>query len=100
MMVPGATTLTRMPRPFNSTDQPRAKERRAALLLGHVTMKTTPLTVSWMFESCVGHGFRLLGRHPHSPHTTSDDPDDQRSVCTGSISRGDLFRCYLRHKFV
>src|SRR5260370_24073802 len=28
----------------------------------HVTMKTTPLTVSWMFESCVGHGFRLRGR--------------------------------------
>src|SRR5260221_13553645 len=49
----------------------------------HVTLKTTPLTVSWIFESCVGHDFRLLGRHPDSPHTTSDDPDDQRSVWTG-----------------
>src|SRR5258708_35227575 len=49
----------------------------------HVTMKTTPLTVSWIFESRVGHGFRLVGRHPRLPHTTSDDPDDQRSVCTG-----------------
>src|SRR5258708_29276342 len=34
----------------------------------HVTMKTTPLTVSWFFESCVGHDFRLLGRHPRTLH--------------------------------
>src|SRR5258708_4477733 len=44
----------------------------------HVAMKTTPLTVAWVFESCVGHDFRLLGRRPRSQHTTSDDPDDQR----------------------
>src|SRR6266581_570986 len=53
----------------------------------HVTMKTTPLTVSWFFESCVHHDFRLLGRHPRTPHTTSDDPDDQRSVWTGCDGR-------------
>src|SRR6267378_4547579 len=46
----------------------------------HVTMKATLLTVSWMFESCVGHNLRLLGRHPRSQHTTSDEPDDQRLV--------------------
>src|SRR5882762_10732219 len=39
----------------------------------HVTMKATLLTVSWMFESCVGHNLRLLGRHPRSQHTTSDE---------------------------
>src|SRR6266850_7278219 len=39
----------------------------------HVAMKTTSLTVSWVSESCVANGFRGLGRHPRSQHTTSDD---------------------------
>src|SRR5258706_4400814 len=58
----------------------------------HVTMKTTPLTVSWIFESCVGHGLRLLEGHPRSQHTP--DHDRPSPVMT------DRFRQCFRDKLV